>query len=173
MIIELPPSLVICQLSQPFIQLNGEGAEEDLMYLNIQILVQPLFLRQTLIHVFLHCELVNLPIQPLFNLFLGQISMMRHHEYFSSRSQSSQWNHLLAQGVLTQVQSQLCQPTKPYTTGPFHNNLRSAGYSLTRSSMVRCKNQFFASRDQCDVFQHLRFSFTQIDKLLGLATVLC
>lgn len=56
--------------------------------------------------------------------------------------------------------SKLATPTnKTLTTGPFGNNLRSAGYSLTRSSVGGWQNQVSTSKVLCDRFLGFNFVF--------------
>ena len=52
------------------------------MDFRIQVALQPLFLRYSRVYIFLRRELMNLLVQPPFNLFLCWIPVTRHQTSF-------------------------------------------------------------------------------------------
>lgn len=113
--------------------LAWKSAKENFMYLYIQICVQPILLQQAWIPIFLSCKLMNLLIYPLFNLFLSQIPLMRHHTSLKHILVPTMEPFIGLRGP--NLSSKVFVPTnKTLHYWPFRKKL-ALGCSLTRSSM--------------------------------------
>ena len=108
-----------------------------------------MFLSQPQIYVLLCYEFMDIPIQPVSDLFFSWIPVMRHHR--SLMQIPSPGNGTIYGFVGPDLGSALVSQTNPYTTSPFSINLWSIDWSLTWRSMVGCWNQVSAPWDGHDV----------------------